>query len=206
MESMISVLLVFSHLLFREGLKKIWNGQDIQVVGEAHTAEKALEQMCRCQPSIVLLEDQLPDKTGLSFCEMVHRYYPQIGIIFLIDQNHLPTLKSAYSIPCPGFLTKQACERSVEAIKIVYEGGTYLQPDLALHLLRYCINENQNSFEKLTSREYEVLAWLAQEKTYDWIAEHIHMGLKSVYNLKLKAFKKLNIQTREQLKVLLSKQ
>ena len=144
--------------------------------------------------------------TGVSVCEMLHRHFPLIRVIFLVDQTHLPTFSRLLSTPALGFLTKQACERSAEAIKTVYEGGTYLQPDLALDVLRYCIDKNQNPMEKLTQREYEVLTWIVQGKTYEWIAENVHLGLKSVYNIKLKAFKKLNIVTKEQLKILIFKE
>lgn len=86
-----------------------------------------------------------------------------------------------------------------DAIKIVCSGKTYLQPDLALGLLQYQAGAALPSLEKLSGREYEVLLMLAREKTYEEIADLLHISVKTIYNIKMRAFKKLSLKTHVEL-------
>lgn len=189
---MISVMIIDNDALFCAGLEKALS-QKVQILGEASSGARglALLRQVKRKPEVVLLNAQLPDMSGERLCRMIHRQWPRICFIFLLSAVHWPTLSRLVELPAQGFLTKEACYCSVEAIKTVYAGRTYLQPDLAIELLHYRANASVRRLEILSAREYEILVLLAREKTHEEITELMRVNIKTVYNLKMSAFKKL---------------
>jgi DNA-binding CsgD family transcriptional regulator len=82
---------------------------------------------------------------------------------------------------------------------MVSMGRTYLQPDLGLRLWDFRLQPIATQFAKLSFREYEILNLIAKHKSYDEISDRLHISLKTIYNLKMSAFKKLSIESRDQL-------
>jgi len=152
------------------------------------------------EPLVVLLNTQLPDMLGESICRYIHQHWPKIDCIFLMNQVHWPTLSRLVESPAKGFVSKYAC---LEAIRVVQSGKTYLQPDLALDLLRYRLHPTIPQLNSLSSREYEILMMLAKDKSYEDIIESLHISIKTAYNLKVSACKKLNIKEPEEIRELM---
>lgn len=187
---MISLIIIDDDALFCSGVEQAFN-QKIKILGEASSGLQGLKLLRKIKPDMILLNAQLPDMSGERFCRMAHRKWPRIRFIFTFSTIHWPTLSRLIESPAQGFLTKEACYRSLEAIKTIHTGKTYLQPDLALQLFRYRADTAACRLEMLSTREYEVLVLLAREKNYEDIAEMIHLNIRSIYNLKVSAFKKL---------------
>lgn len=206
---MITILLVDDNRMFRSGLEKILSGHEIVIIGEAYTGAQGMaciqrhKQKTLKQPDLILLNMQLPDMPGEKLCHYFHRYWPTIPLIFLMNTVHWPTLSRLLVSSARGFLTKEACFWCPDAIKTVLTGKTYLQPDLALELLQYRSCSPLPRLEKLSAREYEVLIMLTKGKTYDEIASSMPISIKTIYNIKTRAFKKLAIETYAQLKGLM---
>lgn len=188
-------LMVIDDALFCSGLEKAF-GPKLKLLGEASSGARGLALLRQTKPDVVLLNAQLPDMSGERLCRLIHRQWPRIRLIFLLSAVHWPTLSRLVELPAQGFLTQEACYRSVEAIKTVHAGHTYLQPELALGLLRYRADASVRRLELLSAREYEVLVLLARNKTYEDIVEMTHLSIRSVYNLRMAAFKKLGFSNR----------
>lgn len=200
---MITVVVVHDDALFRLGLQKIFSGEEIQIVGEASTGKTGFELIRRKQPRVVFLNIYLPDMTGAFACQYIHRHFPSMCSIIWFSHVHLPTLNRLMSTSAKGFLTQGACYCSIEAIKTVVAGKTYLQPDIALDLLNYRLMNSVYVIENLNNKEYEILIMLARGKTYETIAETLHISLRTVYNLRSSGCKKLGVKTREELVIIL---
>ena len=201
---MISVILIDQDLMFCQLLQKIVSDREITVIGEATTGAKGIELIRKHKqksPLVVLINTQLSDMSGEAVCRFVHRHWPHMLCIYLLNIIHWPTLNRLIYSPAKGFVTKEACYLSLDAIRMVGNGKTYLQPDLALGLLDYRAQPAilQSPFAKLSVREYEILNLLAKNKTYEEIVGIMHISIKTVYNLKVSAFKKLTITSHEQL-------
>ena len=84
----------------------------------------------------------------------------------------------------------------MEIIKTIAEGKTYIQPDLALGV----IQRPRHAADVLSNREYQVLTLVRQGHTHEAIAEKLRISTKTVFNIKYRGFKKLKIDTIEQLK------
>ncbi len=195
---MISVIFIDQDLMFCQLLQKIVSHREIIVIGEATTGAKGIELIRKHKqksPLVILINTQLSDMSGEAVCRFIHRHWPHMLCIYQLNTLHWPTLSRLIDSPAKGFVTKEACYLNLEAIRMVGAGKTYLQPDLALGLLDYRIQPEklQSSFEKLSAREYEILNLLAKNKTYDEIVSVMHVSIKTIYNLKMSAFKKLSI-------------
>ena len=206
---MITLLLIDDNRMFRCGLEKILSGHEMVIIGEAYTGVQGMaliqqyKQKALKKPDVILLNMQLADMPGEMLCRYFHRYWPTMPYIFLMNAVHWPTLSRLLDSSARGFLTKESCYWCPDAIKTVLTGKTYLQPDLAVELLRYRTCSKLPRLEKLSAREYEVLVMLAKDKTYDEIASLMPISIKTIYNIKTRAFKKLAIETHAQLRGLM---
>ena len=195
---MISVVVVDPDWQMTTMLKNlIATHPDTSFVGSAQTGAEGLEIIKKYKGKnhlFVLMNTELPDILGESLCRYIHRHWPKVSMILMIHPVHWPTLSRLIESPAKGYLSKQRYYLVLEAIQAINSGKTYLQPDLALELLRYRKNPTVPQLEKLSSREYEIILLLARNKTYDEIVEITHVSIKTVYNLKVSACKKLGIE------------
>lgn len=179
---------------------------DASVVGAAQTGAEGLDIIKKYKGKnrlFVLMTMELPDILGESLCRYIHRHWPKVSMILMIHPVHWPTLSRLVESPAKGYLSKQRYYLALEAIRAVHSGKTYLQPDLALELLCYRKNPTIPQLETLSSREYEIILLLARHKTYEEIVEITHVSIKTVYNLKVSACKKLGIEEPAQIRGLM---
>lgn len=207
---MTSVILIDQDLMFCQWLQTIVNHKEISVIGEATTGAKGIELIRKHKqkpPLIILTNTQLPDMSGEAVCRFINRHWSDVFCIYLLNTLHWPTFSRLVDSPARGFIMKESCYLSLEAIRFVGAGKTYLQPDLAFELLRYrAKSENlQSPFAKLSAREYEILNLLVKDKTYNEIVDIMHISIKTIYNLKMSAFKKLSINSHDGLYKIMGK-
>ena len=192
----IKIVLIEANRIFRLGLKKLLTDDAIDIVGEAANAAAGMDLIRKQQPEVVLLATDLPDATEVSLCDWIYRHFPQTKTIFLLKNADIPTLNRLFNTSATGFLTKDSGYLSVEIIKTIAEGKTYIQPDLALGV----IQRPRHAADVLSNREYQVLTLVRQGHTHEAIAEKLRISTKTVFNIKYRGFKKLKIDTIEQLK------
>ena len=176
---------------------------DASMVGAAQTGAEGLDIIKKYKgknPLFVLMNMELPDILGESLCRYIHRHWPKVSMIIMVHPVHWPTLSRLVESPAKGYLSKQRYDLALEAIQAIHSGKTYLQPDLALELLHYRKNPTIPQLETLSSREYEIILLLARNKTYEDIVELTHVSIKTVYNLKVSACKKLGIEEPTQIR------
>ncbi len=196
MTAKIKIVLIEANRIFRLGLKKLLTDDTIDIVGEAANAATGMDLIRKQHPEVVLLATDLPDATEVSLCDWIYRYFSQTKTIFLLKNADIPTLNRLFNTSATGFLTKDSGYLSVEIIKTIAEGKTYIQPDLALGV----IQRPRHAADVLSNREYQVLTLVRQGHTHEAIAEKLRISTKTVFNIKYRGFKKLKIDTVEQLK------
>lgn len=144
--------------------------EDIQIVGQALSGEKALEILDSAQPDVLLLDLGLPQMSGIDVTRAVKESHPNIEILIFTIFDEEEKVTEAIAAGAAGYLLKGTpVEKIVEAIKDVNAGGAVIQPNLARALLRI-IGESANrntprpdALESpLTERELEILQIIAK--------------------------------------------
>jgi DNA-binding NarL/FixJ family response regulator len=116
---MIRVLLVDDHEMVREGLRSLLEMYpDFQVVGEAANGEEALEAVRTLQPSVVVMDINMPKLNGIEATARIKRRYSHVVVVGLSVNASEESRKAMAAAGASSLLTKEAAvEQLYEEIK-----------------------------------------------------------------------------------------
>ena len=155
----ITVLIADDHPVFRQGLATILNSQpDIKVVAEAANGEEVYELYNQLHPDVLLLDLQMPKKSGLQvIADLVSRRSLNPGIVVITSFDDEEDIRQALSVGAKGFLVKGSEPEEIrDAVRSVARGERYLPVNIGLKLA------DSVSRPGLSTRETQVLQCLAR--------------------------------------------
>lgn len=186
------------HPMIIDGIRNmLYFYKHIEIAHTYHTGRDLLEGLKKEQPDILLLDIQLPDKSGNELARFITRAYPGIRIIALTSMESTFHFKDMIKSGCKGYLLKSASkEKLLNAIEEVYGGGEYLEPalkdQLLLNVLK--IKNNQTQLSPLTRREKEILELIATGLTSSEISEQLVLSQRTVENHRFSLMQKLGVK------------
>ena len=199
---MINVFIVDDHEIIREGLKKILREEpDLKVVGEAQSGDEVLENIKNIDCDIMLLDMNMPGRSGLELLGDLKLLKPSLNILVLSihpeDKFALRTLKAGAA----GYLCKDtALDELVIAIRKVYTKGRYMSTNLAEQLaFDFMPDKNQLPHETLSNREQEIMYLLVTGKKVKDIAKDLGLSISTVFTYRVRIFEKLQIKSNVEL-------
>ncbi|RFB17347.1 response regulator transcription factor [Bacillus timonensis] len=198
---MIKLMLVDDHAVLRDGLRNILELEDdIRVVGEAVSGDDALEKVPMCEPDVILMDINMPQKNGVETTGILKKKYPSIKILVLTMHNHDEYFMAAIREGADGYLLKDApSEQVVEAIRTVARGESVIHPSMTKKLLNFHQQQQEQPKDNaLTERETEVLQCLVEGLSNKEIAERLFISDKTVKIHVSKIFKKFDVKSRSQ--------
>lgn len=194
---MVRVLLVDDHQLFRRGIRSVLTEAGIDVVGEASSAEEALELIPRLRPSLVLLDLSMEGKSGLWLLEQLRQRHPELPALMLSMHLEEYRVLQALSAGARGYLSKTATdEEFIAAVREVTRGGTYLQPQMAARVVNYSAERTTDC--PLTPRELELLRLAAAGKSTAQIAAELCISEGTIKTHLNSTFRKLDVKNRSE--------
>jgi len=206
----IKVIIVDDHQLIREGLRKILAfDTGISVAAEAGDGEQAVQLAGEYNPQVMLMDINLPLINGVEASKRIKRLYPQIGIVVLTIHDDQQYVAEALKTGIEGYVLKDVgADQLIEAVKIVAKGGSYLDPGIASKVLNSFqqASRRQETADRLTSREMEVLKLIAAGRSNKEIASELYISEKTVKNHLTKVFRKIEVEDRTQAAVYAIKQ
>ncbi len=180
------------HQLVRDGLTHVREGcPDLEVVGEAGSLAEAVKRVQFDEPGVVIMDVDLPDRTGVEACRRIRQNAPQVRVLMLTAYADTAALAAAREAGAAGFLLKRIRNLElVEAIRRVGRGGEYFddappKPDQENELLA-----------RLSPRELTILEQVAQGKTNREIAESLYLAEKTVKNYVSNLLMKMGLRHR----------
>lgn len=180
----ITLLIVDDHPVVRDGLATILSTQaDFRIIGEAASGEEALVVARQQQPDVVLLDLEMPGLDGVDTLRLLREGRPNIRVVVFTAFDTDERILGAVQAGAKGYLLKGAPRTELfDAIRIVHQGGSLLQPVVASRLLNRLADskEEVDLVEKLTSREEEVLHLLTQGKQNKEIAIELSVTERTV--------------------------
>lgn len=195
---MIRIATADDHAVVRRGLREILSAEpDMQVCGEAATAQELLN-VVRTRPcDIVVLDITLPGRSGLDVLKELKQERPKLPVLVLTmhaeEQFGIRALKAGAS----GYLNKESApEELVKAIRKVVSGGRYLTPALAEALAVDVVTPSDRPLHQtLSNREDEVFRLLASGKTVTDVGRQLALSVKTVSTHRTRILKKLGLNT-----------
>ena len=156
----IKVMIVDDHELIREGISKILDMEnDIEIVFKAKSGVEALEVIKDVKPDVILLDINMNELNGIETLKKIKAYGSKTKIIMLTVYDDVEYISQSVNLGANGYVLKDSdSDTLIKTIKIVNEGGSYIQPTLATQLIKHMTNEKKNTNDKkllelLTRRE-----------------------------------------------------
>lgn len=199
-------MLADDHTVVREALSLLINSQsDMAVVGEAGTGRDALRLAMELQPDIALLDVSMPDLGGTEAAEQIARHCPTVRILALTRHADQGYLRRMLQAGAAGYVLKRsAADILINAIRIVAQGGTFIEPGVAGPLLQRTFGQHPpakrvRGKEALSAREEEVLQAVAWGRSNKEIAMALSLSIKTIESYKAAALEKLGLSTRAEI-------
>lgn len=199
---MIKILIADDHAIVREGLKQIVAEESGMIVaGEAGDANALLDMLRNGDFGIVVLDINMPGKSGLEALIDIKAKYPDLPVLILSmyseEQYGLRALKAG----ADGYLKKvSAPDELVKAIRLIVNGGKFISQSLA-EKMAYNLEKNKKSLphESLSNREYYILCKIAAGFTADDMADELSISIHTVYSYRKRILEKMNLKSNVEL-------
>jgi DNA-binding NarL/FixJ family response regulator len=197
---MIRVAIVEDNRTTREGLQTIINlAFGMKCVLTCATAGEALEKVPRSAPDVVLMDIQLPDRSGIECVSRLKPVLPDAQFIMVTVYEDPDRIFSALRAGACGYLLKRsATDQVVTAIRDVRHGGAPMSSEIARKVIAEFHTQGQSTseVEQLSAREKEVLEMLARGFSNKDIADRMSITVESVrWHLK-HIYTKLHVHSR----------
>jgi two-component system, NarL family, response regulator NreC len=198
----IRVLIVDDHAVVRSGLRRVLDAEsDIETVGEAATAERAVFEAIENKPDVVLLDVMMPGTTGIEGMPALLQAVPDAKVLVLSMQDDPRYVREAFDAGASGYVLKEAADTEVVgAIRAVATGERYFHPSLGARLFTAESEERRRAEQDpLSEREREVLHLLALGHTNQEIAKQLFISVRTAETHRAHIMQKLQLGSRAEL-------
>lgn len=196
----VKIFLLDDHEVVRRGLRGLLEAEeDLEVTGEASSAEEALRRIPATRPDVAVLDVRLPDGSGVEVCREIRDRHPEIQCLMLTSFADDEALFSAIMAGASGYVLKQIRGTDlIDAVRRVARGESLLDPSVTrqvLERLRAPAPE-ADELSGLSPQERKILELIGEGYTNRQIAASIHLAEKTVKNYVSNLLAKLGMARR----------
>jgi DNA-binding NarL/FixJ family response regulator len=195
---MTRVLIADDHEIVRHGLRDILTTRLGKVaVSEAKDAGEAINLLIKKDWDLVLLDINMPGRSGLEVLEQAKRLRPKTPMLVLTSYPEEQFALRAFKLGASGYITKQsATDELVTAVQRVLAGGKYVTASLAERLASHLGDMgDQAAHEALSHRELQVLRLIAVGKSMKEVADELALSEKTVATYRTRISEKAGLKT-----------
>ena len=196
---MIKVAVVDDHSVFRKGVINVLSkNENIEIVAEANNGKEFIDLLTSLPvlPEVLLLDIQMPVMNGYETLDYVHVHYPKMKVIMISLIQDQITVNNLFEKGASGFISKNA---EPEAIMEVIENSVAGNNETIIIPGQQKIDGKAPETPVLTDKEYELLKYSSTGLTYEQIASYMAITPKALDHHRTSLFRKLNIQSRQEL-------
>jgi two-component system, NarL family, response regulator DevR len=200
----ITVFLLDDHEVVRRGVHELLAAEsDIEVVGEAGTAEDALVRIPAAAPDVAILDVRLPDGSGVEVCREVRSRNENINCLMLTSFADDEALFDAIMAGASGYALKAIRgSELLAAVRDVAAGRSLLDPAATARVLERLREGNRPAGDErlanLTDQERRILDLIGEGLTNRAIGERLHLAEKTIKNYVSSLLSKLGMERRAQ--------
>ena len=205
----VRVFLLDDHEIVRRGVRELLEANDdIEVVGEAGTAEEGMARIPAVKPDVAVVDMRLPDGNGVEVCREVRSRDESIQCLILTSFADDEALFDSIMAGAAGYLLKQIKGTDlVDAIRRVATGQSLLDPNVTARVLERLRKgpEEDERLARLTEQERKILDLIAEGLTNRQIGERMFLAEKTVKNYVSNLLAKLGMERRTEAAVFATK-
>jgi DNA-binding NarL/FixJ family response regulator len=196
----IKVAIVEDNEKIRKGLAALIDGSEgYQCTAEYESAEEALRRLPSYRPDVVLMDIQLPKMSGIECLAKLKENHPDMQVMMLTGYEDDEKVFRSLSAGATGYILKSTPPAELlEAIRELHEGGSPMSDQIARKVVQTF--QQTGSFrggaDILTTREMEILSYLAKGYYDKEIAEKFFLSIKTVRTHLRNIYQKLHVRSR----------
>jgi DNA-binding NarL/FixJ family response regulator len=203
----IRILLVDDHTLFREGLRRLLDGESgIEVCGDFESAEAAMAGLAwGLEFDVALVDYELTvsggrTTNGLDLLRQIRALRPEAKVLFVTAGMHMADLMTAVKDLNAGiFLKTEPIAELMLAIRRTAKGERWVSSGAALALVESQANQEKQRGDRLNDREHLVLRGVLEGLSNKEIGARLEITESSVKAVLQKLFEKTGVRSRSQL-------
>jgi len=195
---MIRVFLLDDHEVVRRGVAATLDAEDdLTVVGEAGSAEEAIDVIRDCRPDVAVLDVRLGDGSGIDVCKRISDEFDDVASLILTSFESDQALVDAGEAGAAGFVLKQIRGNDlIEAIRQV-AAGRQLLDDAQIRMADRRLRESdEGRVHDLTPQERRIFDLIGEGRTNRQIAQEMYLAEKTVKNYVSNLLAKLGMARR----------
>lgn len=194
------IYLIDDHPVVREGFARaVADEPDLEVVGQAATANDGLTETKELRPDVVLVDLNLPDRDGPELISALREAIPESKLVVVSGYDDEYRVAEALRAGAHGYLLKTSTlHELIDGIRTAATGGTPLSPRLADAVLRAMRKPGKHSagtIEALTAREIQVLRLFATGLSTREVAASLGISPKTVETHRIRIYEKLGCKS-----------
>lgn len=198
-KSPIRILLADDHAVVRAGIRQfLEQADDIEVVAEADDGQAAKKLIAAHQPDVAVLDIQMPEASGIEVTRWIRANQRDVGVLILTAYDDDPYVMAVLQAGANGYVLKTATPREIiRAVRDVHAGNSALDASIVQKMMtQVAAGSKPTPVEKLTDRETEVLAAVAQGYTNKAIGVQLGISDRTVQGHLAHIFNKLQAGSR----------
>jgi DNA-binding NarL/FixJ family response regulator len=197
----VRVIVADDSMLTREGIVHLLGEAGVDVVAQAGDADRLLDDVRLHVPDVAVIDIKMPPThtdEGLVAAQRIRDAFPDVGVLVLsqyLEPSYALRLLETHPEKV-GYLLKDrvfATAVLVDALTRITEGETVVDPTIVARLFRR--HRDDDPVEKLSPREHEVLALVAEGMSNPAIAERLYLAPRTVEAHVTQIFLKLGVDT-----------
>ena len=207
----IQILIADDHSVVRRGVRTLLEDEvDMQIVGEASDGDEAIAFLSETIPDVLLLDITMPRMSGIEALKIVSQQYPMVRTLMFSMHSNPEYIIKAVQHGAAGYLLKDSGhEEILRAVRTVVKGDLYYPPNASSVIIQHLVlpnnvqrkeekaspNKKQSIWNKITSRETQILTCLMDGMSSPEIGERFGISPNTVANQRASILRKAGVKT-----------
>ncbi len=195
---MAKILIADDHAVLRKGLKQLlYENRSTYEIGEAGTGSETLDILRLAKWDLLILDINMPDRSGIDILRQVHASHPQTRVLILSGFPEKQYAVNVLRAGASGYLNKEmAPEELLVAVKTVLSGKRYVSATLAELLVTELDHDSDKpAHTQLSEREFQIFCKLAKGCTVSEMAAELCLSVKTISTYRSRVMEKMGFSS-----------